>query len=169
MSHKFKRGPVPCAGSATIGHDHNWCMVCGYCKIAACMWYDKLGSHEEELMDTGEGFVIKDSGVRKTFESGMVRDTDEGKTRYWRVAQGPMLRRWAEHLGRGAKKYPDVAPGKSNWTLASGEPELQRFKESAFDHFMQWYYGQTDEDHAAAIFFNVNGAEYVKDKLAEGK
>lgn len=107
-------------------------------------------------------FTVKDSGTRQEFASGMMRDTGEGKTRFWRVAAGPMLRRWAEHLGKGAKKYPDVAPGVSNWTLAEGDVEAQRFKESAFDHFMQWFYGETDEDHAAAVFFNINGHEYVR-------
>ena len=110
-------------------------------------------------------FVIKDSGKRAEFSSGMVRDTSEGKTRYHRIADGPMLRRWAAHLTKGAEKYPDVAPGTPNWTLACGEEELARFRESAFTHFMQWYYGEEDEDHGAAVFFNINGAEYVKEKM----
>lgn len=76
-----------------------------------------------------------------------------------------MLRRWVTLLTRGKVKYPDVTPGVGNWTLASGDEEYQRFRESAFRHFMQWYYGERDEDHAAAVFFNVNGAEYVYDKL----
>lgn len=111
-------------------------------------------------------FVIKDSGKRKEFESGMVRDTAEGKIRYHRVAAGPMLRRWGVHLHKGNVKYPDIAPGVSNWTLASGLEELQRFRESAWGHFMDWWDGKLDEDHAAALFFNINGAEFVKDKMA---
>jgi len=118
---------------------------------------------KEETVKTE--FVVKDSGKRAEFTSGMVRDTSEGKTRFHRVADGPMLRRWATHLTKGATKYPDVKPGVPNWTLAAGEPEMARFKESAFTHFMQWYYGETDEDHAAAVIFNINGAEYVKEKL----
>jgi hypothetical protein len=32
---------------------------------------------------------------------------------------------------------------------------------------MQWYYGdEPEEDHAAAVFFNINGAEYTKDRIA---
>jgi hypothetical protein len=34
-------------------------------------------------------------------------------------------------------------------------------------HFLQWFRGETDEDHASAVFFNVNGAEFVKDKMRE--
>ena len=112
-----------------------------------------------------EDFVIKDSGVRAAFPSGMVRDTSEGKVRYHRVLDGPMFFRWAAHLCKGAVKYPDVTPGVPNWTLASGEEELQRFKESALGHFIDWYVGKRDEDHAAALFFNVNGAEYVRDRV----
>lgn len=107
-------------------------------------------------------FEIKDSGKRQSFEGGMVRDVTEGKVNWHRVADGPMLERWAEHLTKGNVKYPDVAPGKPNWTLACGEEEYQRFRQSAFRHFMQWYNEERDEDHAAAVFFNINGAEFTR-------
>jgi hypothetical protein len=45
---------------------------------------------------------------------------------------------------------------------ASGDSESERFKESAVRHFFQWLNGDVDEDHAAAVFFNINGFEYVK-------
>lgn len=109
-------------------------------------------------------FITKDSGKRQEFESGMVRDTTEGKTLWHKVADGPLLRRWAELLTRGAEKYPDEQ-GRANWMKAEGEEEWLRFRQSAFRHFMQWYNGDTDEDHAAAVFFNINGAEYVEDKV----
>ncbi len=110
-------------------------------------------------------FITKDSGVRAQFKSGMVRDTEEGKTDYTSVLDGPMLDRWAELLTRAKVKYPDVSPGVANWTLANGEQELVRFRKSAFRHFRQWLRGDTDEDHAAGVYFNVNGYEYVKSKL----
>lgn len=111
------------------------------------------------------GFVTKDSGERQSFESGMVRDTTAGKVQWHRVADGPMLKRWAELLTRGAEKYPDVDHGVPNWTLADGFEELHRFKQSAFRHFMQWYNNEQDEDHAAAVMFNVNGYEYTLRKM----
>lgn len=102
-------------------------------------------------------YETKDSGERKEFDSGMVRDTTTGKTLWHLVASGPMLQRFAELLTRGAEKYtPD------NWLRAEGDEEADRFKESAFRHFMQWYYGADDEDHAAAVWFNINGFEYVQ-------
>lgn len=106
------------------------------------------------------GFTIKDSGERKEFASGMVRDVTEGKINWALVADGPMLRRFAEHMTAGANKYTD-----RNWMKANGWEEYVRYKDSAFRHFMQWFYGDTDEDHAAAVIFNLNGAEYVLDRM----
>jgi hypothetical protein len=48
---------------------------------------------------------------------------------------------------------------------AQGKAEYLRFKESALRHFIQWIDGNVDEDHAAAVLFNINGAEYIKEKL----
>jgi len=107
-------------------------------------------------------FAVKDSGQRQEFEGGMVRDTNEGKTRYDLVADGPMLRRWAEHLTLGAKKY-----AARNWMMAQGHVEYERFRESAFRHFMDWWEGKTDEDHAAAVLFNINGVEFLKERLTD--
>jgi hypothetical protein len=45
---------------------------------------------------------------------------------------------------------------------------LERFKSSAMRHFMQWVSGEEDEDHAAAVLFNINAAEYTKSKLTKG-
>ena len=106
-------------------------------------------------------FTTKDSGLREQY-AGMQRDVTSDKTLWHLVTAGPMLRRWAELLTRGAKKYTP-----HNWEGAHTEEEYERFRESAFRHFVQWYYGETDEDHAAAILFNVNGAEYVKQKMRE--
>lgn len=114
-------------------------------------------------------FVIKDSGQRQTFEGGMIRDTQDGKTDFSRIMEGPMFERWATHLTKGAVKYPDVKPGVANWTLAQGEAELVRFKKSALRHFIQWYRGDKDEDHAAAVYFNINGKEYVEAKYLPSK
>jgi hypothetical protein len=104
-------------------------------------------------------FIVKGSGARQSFASGMARDVTEGKTDYSLVLDGPMFDRWAAHLTKGAARY-----SKRNWMLAEGDAELARFKESALRHLLQWYRGEVDEDHAAAVFFNLNGAEYVREK-----
>lgn len=97
----------------------------------------------------------------------MVRDTTEGKTEYLSMRIGPMYKRWANHLTKGRAKYPDAALGVPNWTLAAGKEEMLRAKESASRHFEQWLNGDRDEDHAAAVFFNINLAEYVRDRLLD--
>lgn len=112
-------------------------------------------------------FVVKDSGQRQQYDSGMVRDIEEGKTDYSNVLHGPMFDRWAEHLTKAKAKYPDVAPGVPNWTLAEGPEELARYRRSAFRHLVKWLKGQVDEDHAAAVFFNINGAEYVLERMTQ--
>jgi hypothetical protein len=111
-------------------------------------------------------YTIKDSGERQSFESGMVRDVADDKPDVELIFNGPMADRWAEHLTKGAKKYPDVSLGVPNWTLARGLAELVRFRKSAVRHFRQWLRGDVDEDHAAAVFFNINGAEYVRERMA---
>ena len=118
--------------------------------------------------DTGEGsgsYTIKDSGERQEFDSGMVRDTQEGKINYTRIFNGVMADRWAAHMTLGEAKYPDVSPGVPNWTLAKTPEEVQRFKVSATRHFVQWLNGETDEDHAAAVLFNIDGAETTAKKI----
>lgn len=105
-------------------------------------------------------FTIKDSGKREEFAGGMLRDITEGKTDYTLILDGPMFKRWAEHLTKGAKKY-----GKRNWLLAQGREEYDRAKESALRHFLQWYWDELDEDHASAVYFNINEAEMLKPKL----
>lgn len=90
----------------------------------------------------------------------MVRDTTAGKMNYLLLRDGPMFERWAGLMTRGASKY---AP--RNWMLAAGEAEFERFRESAARHFEEWLNGNRDEDHGAAVFFNINGAEYVNESL----
>ena len=105
-------------------------------------------------------FVVKDSGARQEFASGMKRDTTEGKVDYTLVFDGPLFERLAQHLTKGAVKYE-----KRNWMKAASLDEADRFKQSAVRHFIQWFRGDRDEDHFSAAVFNMNGYEYVLAKL----
>lgn len=108
----------------------------------------------------------EDKPQRATFASGMVRDTADDKPRFDLLVpaeqpyQETLLYRWAAHMGKGAAHY-----GDRNWEKAQSDEEYQRFRQSAFRHFMQWFTGQTDEDHAAAVLFNIAGAEYTKGRM----
>jgi hypothetical protein len=107
-------------------------------------------------------FVVKDSGAREHFNSGMERDTAKDKVRYDLLFDGPLLERWAVQLTKGAKKYE-----ARNWMKAEGLEEYNRFRESAARHFAQWMRGDIDEDHAAAVVFNLNGALYVEQQMED--
>jgi len=105
-------------------------------------------------------YVVKDSGERQDYASGMRRDQQSGKPRY-DLIEPEILKRWAMQMEKGREKY-----GERNWEKASSQEELNRFKASAYRHFIQWVNGwDTEEDHAVATFFNIAAAEYVKDKL----
>lgn len=111
-------------------------------------------------------FTIVDSGNKKTFTTGMVRNSNADKVRFNQLLHGPMLKRWAEHTWKGQKIYPDVATGVPNWTLAETAEELHRAEESLLSHVLDYLNGDRVEDHAAAIMFNVNLAENIRDKMA---
>lgn len=111
-------------------------------------------------------FVTKDSGVREEYDSGMRRDTQNGKPRFNLMYpldvpfDSQMLTRLAALMTRGIEKY-----GDRNWEKANSAEELKRFKESAHRHFIQWLCGDKDEDHAAAVMFNLIAAETLKWKM----
>ena len=104
-------------------------------------------------------YKTKDSGKREEFTTGMVRDTQDDKPRY-DLLDRPFLKRWAELMARGAKKY-----GEENWRKAATNEELTRFRSSAVRHMFQYLEGDRTEDHAAAVAFNLAGAEMVREKL----
>lgn len=113
-------------------------------------------------------YVTKDSGAREEHPSGMVRDTQEGKPRYDLIVPegmpygAAMLDRWAGLMARGAAKY-----GDRNWELGDSREELARALSSAARHFRQWQAGETDEDHAAAVLFNIQSAEYYRWRIEQ--
>lgn len=113
-------------------------------------------------------FITKDSGQRLQNPSGMVRDVQTGKPRFDLILpkgqkyNESMLYRWAMLMMRGANKY-----GDRNWEKANSQEELDRFKASAFRHFLQWYSEEDDEDHASAVIFNINCFETIKLKKEE--
>jgi hypothetical protein len=115
------------------------------------------------MMSNGQAFITKDSGERQIFSTGMQRDAAVKDLRPDLIPL-PMLVRWAELMGRGAAKYE-----ARNWEKASTIEELERAYDSAFRHFVQWRRGDTDEDHAAAVFFNIGLAEHVKARLEEDR
>lgn len=91
-------------------------------------------------------YVTKDSGERQNFNSGARRDISAGKTRPDLISV-KAIRRWADLMARGAEKY-----GSRNWEL--GMP-ASRFLESAERHLLNFKEGDREEDHLAAVLFNI--------------
>ena len=111
--------------------------------------------------------ITKDSGERHEYVSGMNREPEGERPRFdLLVPEGipyeeQFLTRCAALMARGAAKY-----ASRNWENACTGMERDRMKSSAFRHFMQWMCGEDDEDHAAAVLFNVMAAETTQYKIS---
>lgn len=89
---------------------------------------------------------IKDSGERRVFESGAVRDCAEGKGRMDLIPWNAVLE-VSKHCERGAAKY-----GEHNVDL--GLP-LHSFVDSGFRHLAKFAAGYVDEAHLTAAVWNL--------------
>lgn len=97
-------------------------------------------------MDSLEG-KITDSGTRITYgEGGAMREPSSGKGRYDLISPYA-TRRLAKWMELGAKKYAD-----RNWE--KGMP-FSRYADAAKRHLDKFIMGMEDEDHLAAVAFNV--------------
>lgn len=90
--------------------------------------------------------TIKDSGSRSEYPSGAVRDNGSGKGRCDLISTQGLLRlaRWYE---LGARKYAD-----RNWEKGMN---VSRYVDAAFRHLVKYMAGCDDEDHLAAVAWNV--------------
>lgn len=98
----------------------------------------------QELMDEVKKWNT--SKENRQFETGAQRDTGEGKLRMSLVPQEELKRVMKRYLD-GAEKY-----GENNWT--KGMP-LSVFYDCAHRHLDAWWRGETSEDHAAAVVWNM--------------
>lgn len=94
---------------------------------------------------------LPDSGERREFETGSVRDKREGKGRF-DLMSPIMILRYAKHMEAGMTKY-----GERNWE--KGQP-LMSYIDSARRHINAWLFnrltGTPDkEDHMAAAVWNI--------------
>jgi len=102
---------------------------------------------------------VKDSGARQDFCTGSRRDTRNGKGRFDLITT-IALRRLAKHYENGAVKY-----GDHNW--AKGQP-LSRYLDSCFRHLIGVLEGLEDEDHAAAVAWNIFAFIHTVDMIECG-
>ena len=99
--------------------------------------------------------MIKDSGNRREFETGAVRDMQEGKGRCDLLPACALIR-LSKHYEAGAVKYED-----RNWE--KGIP-ISVMIDSAMRHLLKYMDGQTDEDHLVAVAWNILGAMWMEEK-----
>lgn len=71
-----------------------------------------------------------------------------------------LIERVAIHLGKHSAEK-----GRDNWRNARDEEDLLRFRQSAWRHHLALDRGLEDEDHAAALVWNVGGIELVRRRL----
>jgi hypothetical protein len=104
-------------------------------------------------------FVVKDSGDRRTFSTGSVRDRGDLKPRPDLISPFAMMR-VGEHMRKGAAKY-----GLHNWAL--GQP-FSEVTASMHRHLLQWEQGDQEEDHLAAIVFGAQALMHYQEMLDRG-
>lgn len=101
---------------------------------------------------------IKDSGERKEFSTGAVRDMSDGKGDMVSIPWEAILR-LSRHYEAGAKKY-------ERFNFRKGI-NLSSYIDSACRHLAKYQCGCDDEDHLAAAAFNVLGAMLVEENTPE--
>jgi hypothetical protein len=111
-----------------------------------------------EVWEKAKSAVIKDSGNRREFETGAVRDIGFGKGRMDLLPMCALIR-VAQHMEKGAVKY-----GERNFE--KGLP-IHSFMDSALRHIAYYMDGATDEDHLCAATWNLLCAMYTEEKKPE--
>ena len=102
--------------------------------------------------------MILDSGERREFNTGAVRDVAEGKGDMVSIPAESLLR-LSRHYEAGAKKY-------ERFNFRKGMP-VSVFIDSALRHIMKYECGYDDEDHLSAAAFNILGAMLMENTKPE--
>lgn len=97
--------------------------------------------------------TIKDSGNRRSFNTGAVRDIEEGKGRY-DLLPWDAIDELAKHCEQGSIKY-----GERN--CEKGIP-IHSLVDSAIRHLSCYMRGQIDENHLVAAMWNISFAIYME-------
>lgn len=106
-----------------------------------------------------EAKPLKDSGKRRVFETGAVRDVTSNKGCF-HLLPPYAIYRWARHMEKGNVKY-----GPRNWE--HGIP-LSSLWDSGSRHWFEVLMGLTDEDHATAALWNIGGYIELKHRIDLG-
>lgn len=102
---------------------------------------------------------LKDSGTRRSFDSGAVRDAAKMKGRFDLIPFWPQFA-YASILEAGAKKY-----AANNWR--KGMP-ISVYVNSAINHLAKYKSGLRDEPHLWQALWNIAGAVHTQIQIYFG-
>lgn len=104
---------------------------------------------------------LKDSGKRRNFKTGSVRDSSTGKGRY-DLLPPEALEALAIQMELGAAKYK-----ARNWEL--GQEIVRSYLDSGLRHLTKVLRGDKDEDHLRAALWNIACAIATRERCLNGK
>lgn len=128
-----------------------------------------VGVGRKQMGEEVSGFLLNFSGDTVAYESGMTRERKVGLPRFSLLVptnvpyEHTMVYRDAMLLTRGAENH-----GARNAELGNDREALDDFAESAGRHYFKWLSGMRDEDHAAALRWNVRQYEESLWRLENG-
>lgn len=105
-----------------------------------------------------DDYITKDSGSYREFPTGSIRDNAEGKGRFDLLSPIALMR-LAKLYERGCKYGP------RNWE--KGQP-MSVLMDSAIRHMMKHMMGYRDEDHLAAILWNISAIIHYEHMIERG-
>jgi len=83
-------------------------------------------------------------------ETGMIRESKDEKLNHLSYTTAHNLDRYGQHM-----KIGEIKHGRSNWK--KGGYNREEWLESAQRHLLLLWEGDTSEDHASAVRFNMEG------------
>jgi len=114
---------------------------------------------EDKIMELEElGYSIKNSGTRREFDTGAVRDIEVGKGRY-DLLPWDAIHELALHCEQGAIKY-----GERN--CEKGIP-MSSLIDSAIRHLSKYMQGHKDEPHLRDAAWNIMVAIWMEKNRPE--
>jgi len=104
--------------------------------------------------------ILKDSGKRRSFGTGSVRDVRTGKGRYDLIPPEAEFA-LALQMELGCQKY-----GHRNWE--KGQP-VSCYMDSAKRHLSRFIKGDRDEDHLQAALWNIACGLTTRERIKTGQ
>ena len=104
-------------------------------------------------------YQVKGSGVMQQFNTGAVRDTQEGKGRFDLIPAIALIR-MAKHFENGAKRYGE---NKCQKVIP-----IKRVLDSAIRHMVKYMLGDRSEDHIIAAAWNCFVIAHTEDMIMDG-